>query len=136
VTLLLIRHASAGDRGDCEGEDRLRPLDGRGREQASRLAQLLENYEITRVLSSPAVRCVQTVEPLARTRGLEIEVREELGEEQQDEAGAELVRSLVGDQAAVSVHGGLSDAVVGRSQKKGEVLVLDDGGNVAERVRS
>jgi broad specificity phosphatase PhoE len=114
----------------------LRPLDGRGRNQASRLPELLGDYEIARVLSSPAVRCVQTVEPLARARGLDIELREELGEEQQGEAGAALVRSLVGEQAALCVHGGLSEAVAGVSQKKGEVLVLDDEGKLVERFRS
>jgi 8-oxo-(d)GTP phosphatase len=136
MTLLLIRHASAGDRDDWVDDDRLRPLDGRGRGQASRLPELLGDYEIARVLSSPSVRCVQTVEPFARSRGLDIEVREELGEEQQDEAGAELVRALVGEQAALCVHGGLSEAVVGVSQKKGEVLVLDDEGKIVERFRS
>jgi broad specificity phosphatase PhoE len=80
MTLLLIRHASAGDRDDWVGDDLPRPLDARGRDQASRLPDLLGDYEIARVLSSPAVRCLQTVEPLARSRGLDIEVREELSE--------------------------------------------------------
>ena len=136
MTLLLIRHASAGDRDDWVGDDLPRPLDARGRDQASRLPELLSDYEIARVLSSPAVRCVQTVEPLARSRGLDIEVHEELSEEQQGEAGAELVRALIGEQAALCIHGGLSDAVAGVSQKKGEVLVLDDEGKLVERFRS
>ena len=136
MTLLLIRHASAGDRDEWVGDDLPRPLDARGRGQASRLAELVGDYEIARVLSSPAVRCVQTVEPLARSRGLDIEVHEELGEEQQGEAGAELVRSLVGEHAALCVHGGLSDTIAGVSQKKGEVLVLDDEGKLVERFRS
>lgn len=136
MTLLLIRHASAGDRDKWVGDDLPRPLDARGRSQASRLPELVGDYEIARVLSSPAVRCVQTVEPLARSRGLDIEVREELGEEQQGEAGAELVRSLVGEHAALCVHGGLSDTIAGVSQKKGEVLVLDDEGKLVERFRS
>ena len=136
MTLLLIRHASAGDRDEWVGDDLPRPLDARGRSQASRLPELLGDYEIVRVLSSPAVRCVQTVDPLARSRGLDIEVHEELGEEQQGEAGAELVRALIGEQAALCIHGGLSDAVAGVSQKKGEVLVLDDEGKLVERFRS
>jgi len=136
MTLLLIRHASAGDRDDWVGDDLLRPLDGRGLSQASRLPELLGDYEIARVLSSPAVRCVQTVEPLARSRGLDIEVREELSEEHQDEAGAMLVRSLVGEQTALCVHGGLSDSIAGVSQKKGEVLVLGDEGKLVERFRA
>jgi hypothetical protein len=46
------------------------------------------------------------------------------------------VRSLVGEQTALCVHGGLSDTISGVSQKKGEVLVLDDEGKVVERFRS
>jgi hypothetical protein len=30
----------------------------------------------------------------------------------------------------------LSEAVVGESQKKGEVLVIDDGGHIIERIRT
>jgi hypothetical protein len=33
------------------------------------------------------------------------------------------------------VHGGLSDAAFGESQKKGETLVVDTGGRVVERIR-
>ena len=49
--------------------------------------------------------------------------------------GAALVRSLQGVDAAVSCHGGLSEAVCGESQKKAEVLVLE-GTAVVERFRA
>jgi 8-oxo-(d)GTP phosphatase len=124
--IFLIRHASAGDREEWAGDDRLRPLDERGRLQSAELVELLAGYEFDRLISSPAVRCVQTVEPLAEARGLEIEVCEELSEELQHGAGVDLVRSLIETQTACSCHGGLSDAVCGKSQKKGEVLVLDE----------
>lgn len=133
--MLIIRHASAGERDEWRGDDRLRPLDARGFAQGSRLVELLDGYEIARVLSSPALRCMQTVEPLARDRGLEIEVHEELAEERQEHDGADLVLSLRGTDVAVSVHGGLSEAAFGESQKKAEVLVIDDDGNVVDRIR-
>jgi phosphohistidine phosphatase SixA len=136
LSVLLIRHASAGDADQWEGDDRLRPLDANGLAQATRLVELLDGYEISRVLSSPAVRCVQTVEPLARERGLEIEVRDELAEARQGRDGAELTRALLGDDVALCVHGGLSEAVVDESQKKGEVLVIDDERHIVERIRS
>jgi phosphohistidine phosphatase SixA len=133
--MLVIRHASAGDRSEWEGDDRLRPLDAQGLSQASGLAELVDGYEIGRVLSSPAVRCVQTVEPLAQARGLEIEVRDELVEERQGQEGAQLARSLLGEDVALCVHGGLSEAAFGESQKKAEVLVVDERGRVVERIR-
>ena len=133
--ILLVRHASAGDREAWEDDDRLRPLDERGRRQAVQLIELLAPYRLERILSSPALRCVQTVEPLALARGLSIEVSDELSEERQHLDGAALVRSLQGVDAAVSCHGGLSEAVCGESQKKAEVLVLE-GTAVVERFRA
>jgi 8-oxo-(d)GTP phosphatase len=133
--VLLIRHASAGKRMQWEGDDRRRPLDERGRRQALGLVSLLADYPLERILSSPYDRCVLTVEPLARSRGLAIEVREELAEERQAHEGAALVARLLDTNTAVCCHGGLSDVVVGESQKKGEVLVLAPDGTVRVRLR-
>jgi 8-oxo-dGTP diphosphatase len=130
--MLLIRHARAGHRDDWSGEDRRRPLDERGRKQAADLVAALSKYRLARILSSPYDRCVQTVEPLAQARGLEVEIRDELGEEQQLDEGVELVRSLLDQDVALCGHGGLSDALVGVSQKKGQTLVLDRHGRVVE----
>ena len=68
MTLLLLRHATAGHRrpGVGEAEDRLRPLDARGRRQANALPELYADLGVTRVLTSPYVRCRESVEPLAR----------------------------------------------------------------------
>jgi phosphohistidine phosphatase SixA len=133
--VLLIRHTRAGDRADWVGDDRLRPLDERGWRQAEELVDLLSAIPIERIVSSPYDRCVQTVEPLARSRGLAIELREELGEELQMTDGAKLVRTLLGEDVAVCCHGGLSDAVAGEPQKKGEVLVLAADADVKDRLR-
>lgn len=133
--MLLIRHARAGDRAEWVGDDRLRPLDERGWRQAEELVDLLAEFPIERIISSPYDRCVQTVEPLARSRRLAIELREELGEEIQMTDGAKLVRALLGEDVAVCCHGGLSDAVAGERQKKGEVLVLAADADVKDRLR-
>jgi phosphohistidine phosphatase SixA len=134
--VLLIRHASAGKRTEWERDDRRRPLDERGRLQALRLVGLLADYPIERIVSSPYDRCVQTVEPLARARGLAIEIRQELAEERQADEGAALVAPLLDTDRAVCCHGGLSEVVVGESQKKGETLVLVPDGTVRMRVRA
>jgi 8-oxo-dGTP diphosphatase len=136
LPVLVIRHARAGDRAEWQGDDRKRPLDKRGRRQAQALVDELAEFPLTRILSSPYDRCVQTVEPLAAARGLQIELRDELGEERQYLDGAELARSLVGEPVVLGVHGGLSDAAFGERQKKGETLVVDDDGRVVERRRA
>ena len=74
--LLLIRHA--------ENDVMYRRLAGRipqvhlnakGREQAARLAQALEKAPIQAVYSSPLERAVETAQPLAESRGLEVQIR-------------------------------------------------------------
>jgi 8-oxo-(d)GTP phosphatase len=117
------------------GDDRLRALDERGRRQANQLVELLDQYEVTRLLSSPFLRCIQTVEPLAQARGFDVEIRDELSEERQQVDGPTLVTSLHDGDATLSCHGGLSEAICGESQKKAEVLVLD-GTAIVTRVRA
>ena len=128
MPLLLVRHASAGDRAMWEGDDRERPLDVRGRRAADDLIERLAPFAIEQILTSPYRRCVETVAPLARARGFELDVREELGEERQGTDGIALVRSLAGSDVVVCGHGGL-DAVVpaAPSWKKGAVFVLGPG---------
>lgn len=125
MPLLLVRHASAGDRAQWVGDDRKRPLDKRGRKRADELVAQLAAYPVEAILSSPAHRCVETVEPLARARGLEIELHPELGEELQATKGVTLVRSLVDRAVVVCGHGGLEHALPDPPVfKKGAVLVV------------
>ncbi len=51
-TLILVRHARAGDREEWDGPDDLRPLDARGREQAQRLAEVLPAFRPDDLLSA------------------------------------------------------------------------------------
>jgi 8-oxo-dGTP diphosphatase len=125
MPLLLVRHASAGDRTTWEGDDRERPLDDRGRRDADELVELLASYNVQAILTSPARRCVETVQPLALARGLEIDPREQLGEQLQGEHGTDLVRTLAGQDVVVCGHGGLDWVVSGAPKwKKGAVFVL------------
>jgi 8-oxo-dGTP diphosphatase len=74
----LLRHAHAGDRTQWRGDDSQRPLSEKGWRQAQGLSALLTGVPLKRVLSSPSLRCVQTVEPLANAHGLKVETAEEL----------------------------------------------------------
>jgi broad specificity phosphatase PhoE len=80
MALLLVRHAKAGDRGSWHGRDRDRPLSGKGRRQAEGLVDLLGDWKPSRIVSSPFVRCVETVAPLADTVGVPIETSDVLAE--------------------------------------------------------
>ena len=72
MTLYLIRHAHAGSRSAWDADDVDRPLSVRGCKQAQHLSGLLAEASPTAVWSSPAVRCVQTVEPVAAAHGLTV----------------------------------------------------------------
>jgi phosphohistidine phosphatase SixA len=66
VPLILVRHASAGRKADWPGDDESRPLDAQGAADAQALARLLACFAPTaRVISSPALRCTETVRPFA-----------------------------------------------------------------------
>jgi 8-oxo-dGTP diphosphatase len=123
LSLLLIRHAMAGDRYAWEGDDRVRPVDDLGRRQSEALVDTLAGYAIDRIVSSPYLRCVQTVEPLAEARGLEIELDEQLGVGYLDEVG-EVLEQLRGEKVAVCTHGDLP-WLGDRKFKKGATWVLD-----------
>ena len=77
--LLVVRHGDAGSEQRWKGPDLVRPLSPAGRRQAEGLVVRLEDYPVERILSSPSLRCQQTVQPLAGDRFLEVEPWAALG---------------------------------------------------------
>jgi 8-oxo-dGTP diphosphatase len=124
VIVYLVRHATAGHRASWEGADLLRPLDERGRRQAEGLVELLGRRDFERIVSSPAVRCVETVVPLANARGTSVEHSDALVEGADREAALALFRTA-GAPLVASVHGDLVEELIGESAKKGSTTVLD-----------
>jgi 8-oxo-dGTP diphosphatase len=123
--VVLIRHASAGDREHWTGDDRERPLDERGWRQAEALVSSLAGCGIERIISSRAVRCVQTVEPLARELGIEIEERGELGEGVSRDEALALVDEVRGAGVALCTHGDVVLELLGSELRKGETAILE-----------
>ena len=72
-TVLLVRHGSAGSSSVWAGDDRDRPLDACGIEQADELVRLLSRFEVGSILSADIVRCTASVQPLADALGLEVQ---------------------------------------------------------------
>lgn len=122
MPVLLLRHAHAGDRDRWQDDDRVRPLAPEGKAQAEALVDRLAPFTLDAVLSSPAVRCVQTVEPLAAVRGLVVGRREELFEGRGPVA-VRFVELLVGEHVVLCTHGDIVPAVlVGLVRSHGTVL--------------
>ncbi|MGH9031791.1 MAG: SixA phosphatase family protein [Acidimicrobiia bacterium] len=80
MTIYLVRHGKAGDRGSWDGPDDLRPLSKAGRRQAEGLVEQLDGAPVEHVVTSPFVRCRQSVEPLAERRRLPVDLADELAE--------------------------------------------------------
>ncbi|TDC95681.1 NUDIX domain-containing protein [Actinomadura sp. 7K507] len=70
--LVILRHASAGEKEDWHDADELRPLDAAGRAEAADLACLLRAYGPARLISSATARCLDTVLPYSRRTGTSI----------------------------------------------------------------
>ncbi|MEO6472827.1 MAG: NUDIX domain-containing protein [Aeromicrobium sp.] len=79
--LIVQRHAKASPRNGFEGDDLERPLEQDGVAQAARLVTVLAAYGIRHVVSSPALRCVQTVEPYAHSISTFLEIDERMFED-------------------------------------------------------
>jgi phosphohistidine phosphatase SixA len=73
MTVFLVRHADAKSRANWPHADETRPLSRKGIHQSEGLVDLLRDRPIRRILSSPAVRCGETVAPLASKLSIEVE---------------------------------------------------------------
>jgi len=105
VPLLLVRHAQAKPRKEWAGQDRVRPLSPHGLRQAEGLIAIVGNFAPrSRILSSPSLRCLQTVGPLASAQHLTVEQTNDLAEGQSSVA-VTLVRALAGQEVTVCTHG-------------------------------
>lgn len=80
-TVLIVRHATAGRKARYKGDDRLRPLDKKGRAQAESLVGQLLAFGASDVFAASRTRCHQTVEPLAQELGVRVRDEPTLTEE-------------------------------------------------------
>lgn len=120
----MIRHAKAGKRNRAHPDDHKRPLDERGWRQADGLIDLLAEYPLDRLVSSGHARCTQTLEPLAKQRGIPIEERRELQEGATREETVALMNEL-GDRAALCTHGDVLEELFGEAGQKGSTRVVE-----------
>ncbi|MDP9119384.1 MAG: histidine phosphatase family protein [Actinomycetota bacterium] len=123
----LVRHAKAGDRNAWSGDDLSRPLSKNGRRQAEALVRVLSSRIVERILSSPAIRCVETVRPLADQRGLPIEPRDELSEGAPLSGLLELLDELRSTPPVLCGHGDLIPAVIEHLEAEGALVGPDRG---------
>lgn len=106
------------------GDDRLRPLSDRGRQQAHEIGQIMEDVGIDALWSSAYVRCRQTMEPLAELLGMEIQDQPDLAEGASGAACLDLLLAgcAEGRTVAACSHGDVIPAAVSTALGRGAHL--------------
>jgi 8-oxo-dGTP diphosphatase len=117
--IYLVRHAHAGKKAHWPGPDLARPLSAQGRKEALGLIDRLGGRPLGRVVSSPAERCLQTVQPLAGRLGRPVETDEALGVEGTAAGVLELLACPTLDRAVLCTHGELIGEVFEELQRAG-----------------
>ena len=116
--IYLVREADAGGRFSWPGPDRLRPLTSAGWQQAKELADRLDGARIARIVSSPWLRCQQTVLPLAEARQLSIDAELGLGQIASVDRALRIVAEAV-DPTLFCSHPELIYAIIERLRASG-----------------
>jgi 8-oxo-dGTP diphosphatase len=117
--ILLVRHATAGNRSDWSGPDAKRPLDEGGHQQADALVWLLTRFDVREVVSAPPLRCTQTVEPVSAAVGLTVRQEPLLSEDYyygREDAALQFVRGVgtAGTGTVLCSQGGVIPDLLGR----------------------
>ena len=107
--LLLVRHAVAVAREEWDRPDPQRPLTEEGRTRSRALVALIRAYAPRGVVSSPSVRCVDTVEPFVTATGTPLATKKGLSEEGFERAPDKVVKHLdrllaAADPVALCTH--------------------------------
>jgi 8-oxo-dGTP diphosphatase len=115
VPLILLRHSKAVAKAGWKRTDASRPLDDAGRSDAKALADLLACFAPSpRLLSSTAIRCIDTLRPLSQFTGEQVRAERSLYfHNQPPRAGADpaaditaLVREVIasGEPTVICAH--------------------------------
>ncbi|WP_237243158.1 NUDIX hydrolase [Rothia nasisuis] len=78
--VIVVRHAKAKPRASWAGAEGERSLAATGKRQALAVGRLLEAWAPERIISSPWVRCMQTVYPYSKAFGVSIKEKRALTE--------------------------------------------------------
>lgn len=126
MTIFLVRHGKAGDRGHWDGPDDLRPLSKAGRRQAEglvdQLVHELGGTAVEHIVTSSYVRCRQTVEPLAQRLRLAVDLAEELVEGALVGDAFRLMDKFAFTHAVLCTHGDVLGNVLDHLDRRGVPL--------------
>jgi broad specificity phosphatase PhoE len=123
--IYLLRHGHAGNKQAWSGPDGRRPLSAAGRREAAGLLVQLRDRPVDAILSSPALRCRQTVRPLAEPRRLPVALDQRLDVDAAFEQAAALLFTPGLGDAVLCTHGELIGDVLRRLREAGAPIGPD-----------
>jgi 8-oxo-dGTP diphosphatase len=121
--VLLIRHAHAGKRGNGADDER-RPLSSKGLRQAAAIAERYRGLALTRTVTSPYLRCVETIVPLALAGGTDVEELDDIAEGAGSAAALALIEQAA-SPIALCTHGDVIGEVLALLDRRGVPLDAD-----------
>jgi len=104
--LIMLRHGKALAREEWLGGDEDRPLDQRGSLQAKRMISIYQAFNIEKVITSDAIRCYDTVEPLTKALDLKLKVEKDISEQswkKDKELAIEFAKEIIKDERTILV---------------------------------
>ena len=116
--LYVVRHSKAGERRLWTGDDIDRPLSKKGWKQSELVGKRLAKLGPSTLVSSPYVRCIQTLEPLGKAIDANVKVDQRLCEDEPFEPVLELLRELPGG-SVLSTHGDIIPATMQALTRRG-----------------
>jgi 8-oxo-dGTP diphosphatase len=146
MTVHLVRHARAGSRSRWKGDDALRPLSKVGRAQAAAITEILARQSVELIVSSPYVRCIETVDPLSDRTGIPVEISDALAEGARLSQSLRLFEKVQDRDVVLCTHGDVMQDLLdhfGRHgvklrdhrMEKGSIWVFDVGTKGVEKAR-
>ena len=132
IPLILLRHGKAIAREEWEGDDGDRPLAQLGQIQSMRMLAKYLPFGITEIHTSDAVRCYETVAPIARSLKLDMIYWTELSEyayEKDKKAAINVVNDIIESEAHAIVcgHNPVLPGIVAKLIGKKSFKELDHG---------
>lgn len=129
--LILLRHAKALARSEWPADDDDRPLDGLGQTQATRLLSIYQAFNLQEIHTSDAIRCYDTVSPMAKALSLNLIVTGKLSEssfkKDKEKAFEYLKEVLKSDQNAILCsHNPVLPKLLAKVSKKNDLIPDED----------
>lgn len=121
MALYIVRHGKAGKRSQWDGPDKTRPLDDLGRIQAKELALKIAAIGPTWLVSSPYLRCIQTLQDLSELTGLPVLADERLAEDSDITAIIHMLEQAP-DRTVICSHGDVIPALIRTLENRGMAI--------------